>query len=238
MRRVPGDAGASAACCSASESSPCSGTNRSAPARFPSPSGEGAPKGRMTGRGIGLSARLRPDPHPCPSPGGRGVQACRARARSRAGRAETRARRHRFPRAPARPRGATETATPLLPSPADARCAPDSCGLRSPGAARRTSARLARPSSVADMITRRRSGRSDACTSSASAAPRSPCRWRSWNSSNRIAPMPASSGSSWIMRVRMPSVTTSMRVRADTFGFRNGCDSRSSRRPPRRAAPP
>ena len=29
--------------------------------------------------------------------------------------------------------------------------------------------------------------------------------------------MPSSSGSSWIIRVRMPSVTTSIRVRADTL---------------------
>ena len=72
------------------------------------------------------------------------------------------------------------------------------------------------PSRVADMMTRRRSGRRWACTSRASAAPRSPCRCRSWNSSNRIAPIPASSGSSCSMRVRMPSVTTSMRVAADT----------------------
>ena len=68
------------------------------------------------------------------------------------------------------------------------------------------------PSSVADITSRRRSGRSCACTSSASAAPRSPARCRSWNSSKMIAPTPVSSGSSCSRRVRMPSVTTSMRV--------------------------
>ncbi len=73
------------------------------------------------------------------------------------------------------------------------------------------------PSSVADISNSRNSGRSVACTSSASAAPRSPARWRSWNSSKMIAPMPASSASPWISRVRMPSVTTSIRVAALTF---------------------
>ncbi|GMA75487.1 hypothetical protein GCM10025880_19040 [Methylorubrum aminovorans] len=38
---------------------------------------------------------------------------------------------------------------------------------------------------------------------------------RSWNSSNSTAPMPVSSGSSRIMRVNTPSVTTSIRVRAE-----------------------
>ena len=57
---------------------------------------------------------------------------------------------------------------------------------------------------------------SRACTSSASARPRSPARWRSWNSSNSSAPTPSSIGSSCSMRVRMPSVTTSIaRARRD-----------------------
>ena len=59
-------------------------------------------------------------------------------------------------------------------------------------------------------------------------------RWRSWRSSNRTAPMPASSGSSWIRRVRMPSVTTSMRVAADTRLEADAVADRR-RRPPRRA---
>lgn len=73
------------------------------------------------------------------------------------------------------------------------------------------------PSSVADIATMRRSSRTCACTSSASARPRSPARWRSWNSSNSSAPTCSSIGSSWISRVRMPSVTTSMRVRAEVL---------------------
>ncbi len=72
------------------------------------------------------------------------------------------------------------------------------------------------PSRVADITSRRRSGRRVACTSKASAAPRSPARCRSWNSSKITAPTPDSSGSPWINRVRMPSVTTSMRVAALT----------------------
>ncbi len=66
-------------------------------------------------------------------------------------------------------------------------------------------------SSVADIASRRRSGRSAARISSASARPRSPCRLRSWNSSKIRQPMPGSSGFDWIIRVRMPSVTTSIR---------------------------
>ena len=54
-------------------------------------------------------------------------------------------------------------------------------------------------------------------TSSASARPRSPARWRSWNSSNSSAPIPANSGSSCSIRVRMPSVTTSIRLRTEIF---------------------
>ena len=43
-------------------------------------------------------------------------------------------------------------------------------------------------------------------------SPRSAFRLRSWNSSKITQPMPASAESSCSMRVRMPSVTTSMRV--------------------------
>ena len=87
--------------------------------------------------------------------------------------------------------------------------------LDSRGASRNAARRC--PSRVADITTIRRSSRRPACTSRASARPRSAARWRSWNSSNSRAPMPSSSGSSWIIRVRMPSVTTSIRVRADTL---------------------
>ncbi|MCW0450910.1 hypothetical protein NB706_003744 [Xanthomonas sacchari] len=87
--------------------------------------------------------------------------------------------------------------------------------LDSRGASRNCASRS--PSSVADITTMRRSSRTCACTSRASARPRSAARWRSWNSSNSSAPTPSSIGSSCSMRVRMPSVTTSMRVRADTL---------------------
>jgi hypothetical protein len=60
-----------------------------------------------------------------------------------------------------------------------------------------------------------RSGLIAPCTSSASASPKSPSSERSWNSSNRIAAMPGSSGSSRIMRASTPSVTTRMRVAAE-----------------------
>ena len=73
------------------------------------------------------------------------------------------------------------------------------------------------PSSVADMATMRRSGRSAPCASSASASPKSPSRLRSCTSSNRIADTPASSGSFCNRAVRMPSVTTVTRVAADRF---------------------
>ncbi len=73
------------------------------------------------------------------------------------------------------------------------------------------------PSRVADMTRMRRSSRKAPWVSSASARPRSASRLRSWNSSKRTAATPSSVGSSRIMRVKMPSVTTSTRVRADTF---------------------
>ena len=48
--------------------------------------------------------------------------------------------------------------------------------------------------------------------SSNNARPKSACWLRSWNSSKMTRPYPSSSGSRWSRRVRMPSVTTSMRV--------------------------
>ena len=69
-------------------------------------------------------------------------------------------------------------------------------------------------SGVADIARMRRSGRSVAATSRASANPRSVGRLRSWTSSNTTRPTPGSSGSFWRRRVRMPSVTTSTRVPA------------------------
>ena len=72
-------------------------------------------------------------------------------------------------------------------------------------------------SSVADIATRIRSSRSAPLISRQSARPRSAFRLRSWNSSKRTAPTPSSDGSDWIIRVRMPSVTTSIRVARLTF---------------------
>ncbi len=71
------------------------------------------------------------------------------------------------------------------------------------------------PSSVADIAIRRRSGRSAACASSASARPKSLSRLRSCTSSNRTAETPASSGSVWTRFRKMPSVSTVIRVRAE-----------------------
>ncbi|MFD0386914.1 hypothetical protein ACFQ4K_02345 [Tistrella bauzanensis] len=66
----------------------------------------------------------------------------------------------------------------------------------------------------------RRSGRSACLTSIASASPRSPSRLRSWISSKITAATPSSSGSPWMRRVKMPSVTTSIRVAALTRASR------------------
>ena len=66
------------------------------------------------------------------------------------------------------------------------------------------------------MTRMRRSSRKPSCASSASARPRSASSERSWNSSNSTAATPSSDGSSRIMRANTPSVTTSMRVRAET----------------------
>ena len=73
------------------------------------------------------------------------------------------------------------------------------------------------PSIVADITRIFRSSRRPCCASRASASPRSASSERSWNSSNSTAATPFSSGSSRIRRVNTPSVTTSMRVLADTF---------------------
>ena len=67
-------------------------------------------------------------------------------------------------------------------------------------------------SSVADMTTSARSGRSAARASHARASPRSAFRLRSWNSSKMTQPTPSSEGSDCSIRVRMPSVTTSIRL--------------------------
>ena len=88
-------------------------------------------------------------------------------------------------------------------------------GSRSP--AHRPAGRATRaPSRVADITSSRRSSRSSAWPSRAKARPRSASRLRSWNSSNSTAATPSRPGSSRIMRVKTPSVTTSIRVRAET----------------------
>ena len=71
------------------------------------------------------------------------------------------------------------------------------------------------PSSVADIATSRRSGRSAAWASSANASPKSLSRLRSCTSSNSTAEMPASSGSAWMRLTKIPSVTTVTRVAAE-----------------------
>ena len=75
----------------------------------------------------------------------------------------------------------------------------------------------AAPSRVADMTRIRRSSRSTPWASRASASPRSASRLRSWNSSKITAPTPSRLGSPRIIRLKTPSVTTSIRVRAETF---------------------
>ncbi len=67
-------------------------------------------------------------------------------------------------------------------------------------------------SGVADMARIRRSGRRVAATSSVSANPMSVGRFRSCTSSKITRPTPGNSGSPCSRRVRMPSVTTSIRV--------------------------
>ena len=70
------------------------------------------------------------------------------------------------------------------------------------------------PSIVADITSRRRSGRRSDCVYRARARPVSPCNERSWNSSKQMSDTPSSVGSSSNIRVSTPSVTTSMRVPA------------------------
>ena len=111
------------------------------------------------------------------------------------------------------------------------------CSIRAPRASGRSSQRVStgniRPwdvirgasisaatgpaSSVADIATSIRSSRSAPAISRHSASPKSAFSERSWNSSKITAPTPDSSGSDWIIRVRIPSVTTSIRVPGPTF---------------------
>ncbi|CAN5823284.1 hypothetical protein BH23ACT5_BH23ACT5_00980 [soil metagenome] len=79
------------------------------------------------------------------------------------------------------------------------------------GTSPRNSAMLVE-SMVADITNIRRSGRNPALLSRIKANPRSVWRFRSWTSSKMRSAVPASEGSAWILRVRIPSVTTSMRV--------------------------
>ena len=71
-------------------------------------------------------------------------------------------------------------------------------------------------SSVADITSTRRSGRSAPRASQASASARSASSERSWNSSSTRCETPSSEGSAWMRRVSTPSVTTSIRVAAET----------------------
>ena len=73
---------------------------------------------------------------------------------------------------------------------------------------------VAATSRVADITTTARSGRKLPAVSSTRASPVSADRERSWNSSKITTSTPASSGSRCRRRVRIPSVTNSMRVRA------------------------
>ena len=148
----------------------------------------------------------------------RGLRAARRCARSRAGRAGRRARCRPPPPAPRRIAAATASSTPTPGARSACRISTGKLrpALSITGASPSSSATRA-PSTVADMTSSRRSGRNAPCTSSASASPKSPSSERSWNSSKRMAAMPGSSGSSRIMRARMPSVTTRMRVLAETL---------------------
>ncbi len=65
---------------------------------------------------------------------------------------------------------------------------------------------------VADMTRSLKSSRRPCCASRASARPRSASSERSWNSSNSTAATPSSIGSSRMSRVKIPSVTISIRV--------------------------
>ena len=137
-------------------------------------------------------------------------------------------------RRPSRPRSAAPASRPRwIERRADRR------GPRFRSPARRPAARAKRaPSSVADMASRRRSGRSAACASSASARPKSLSRLRSWTSSNSTAETPASSGSAW-MRLQEDAVGQDDDPGASPSACcRAGSHSRSCRRPARRPAPP
>ena len=72
------------------------------------------------------------------------------------------------------------------------------------------------PSAVADMASRRSSGRSWRCRSRHSASARSPASARSCTSSRMTRPTPSSPGSDSSRRTSSPSVTTSIRVAALT----------------------
>ena len=72
-------------------------------------------------------------------------------------------------------------------------------------------------SMVADMTSSFRSGRTSCCTSRHRARARSAFRLRSWNSSNITSEMPSRQGSRCRRRVRIPSVTTSIRVAGETL---------------------
>ena len=74
-------------------------------------------------------------------------------------------------------------------------------------------------SNVADITTIRRSSRRASRISKLRASPRSAFNERSWNSSKMMQDIPRSSGSDWIIRVRMPSVTTSIFVVLLVFVF-------------------
>ena len=73
-----------------------------------------------------------------------------------------------------------------------------------------------RVSIVADIRTSRRSGRRICRASRVMARATSEGRLRSWNSSKITAETPSRAGSSTSRRTRMPSVSTSMRVRSET----------------------
>ncbi len=64
-------------------------------------------------------------------------------------------------------------------------------------------------SNVADIISMRKSLRRSCWTSRLNASARSAFKFRSWNSSKMIMPTSSKALSVWIMRVRIPSVTTS-----------------------------
>ena len=80
----------------------------------------------------------------------------------------------------------------------------------------RISAARRAPSAVADIASRRSSGRSWACRSRQRASARSDSSERSWISSRITAATPSRPGSDCRRRTSRPSVTTSIRVSAET----------------------